>query len=97
LKKSTLFDADQADLNFHAKIKGADNLPAPIDGVHRTPVSLWFVSNDTKADFGCFVILTAGGIKLLSTKFDDIDVISPIIRLTPSVIKQYLDLIPLDS
>jgi hypothetical protein len=36
-------------------------------------------------------------IKLLSTKFDDVDVVSRIIRLTPSVVKQYLDLIPLDS
>jgi len=36
-------------------------------------------------------------IKLLSTKFDEVDVISRIIRLTPSVVKQYLDLIPLDS
>lgn len=36
-------------------------------------------------------------IKLLSTKFDDVDVISRIIRLTPSVVKQYLDLVPLDS
>jgi len=36
-------------------------------------------------------------VKLLSTKFDDVDVISRIIRLTPSVVKQYLDLIPLDS
>jgi hypothetical protein len=36
-------------------------------------------------------------VKLLSTKFDDVDVISRIIRLSPSVVKQYLDLIPLDS
>ena len=36
-------------------------------------------------------------IKLLSTKFDDVDVISRIIRLSPSVVKQYLDLVPLDS
>jgi hypothetical protein len=36
-------------------------------------------------------------VRLLSTKFDDVDVISRIIRLTPSVVKQYLDLIPLDS
>lgn len=36
-------------------------------------------------------------VKLLSTKFDDIDVISRIIRLTPAVVKQYLDLVPLDS
>lgn len=36
-------------------------------------------------------------IKLLSTKFDDVDLISRIIRLTPSVVKQYLDLVPLDS
>lgn len=36
-------------------------------------------------------------VKLLSTKFDDVDVISRIIRLTSSVVKQYLDLLPLDS
>jgi hypothetical protein len=36
-------------------------------------------------------------IKLLSTKFDDVDTISRIIRLTPSVVKQYLNLLPLDS
>lgn len=36
-------------------------------------------------------------VRLLSTKFDDTDVISRIIRLSPSVVKQYLDLIPLDS
>ena len=36
-------------------------------------------------------------VKLLSTKFDDVDVISRIIRLTPPVVKQYLDLVPLDS
>jgi hypothetical protein len=36
-------------------------------------------------------------VKLLSTKFDDVDLISRIIRLSPSVVKQYLDLIPLDS
>jgi hypothetical protein len=36
-------------------------------------------------------------VKLLSTKFDDADTISRIIRLSPSVVKQYLDLIPLDS
>ncbi len=36
-------------------------------------------------------------VKLLSTKFDDLDTISRIIRLSPSVVKQYLDLIPLDS
>jgi hypothetical protein len=36
-------------------------------------------------------------IRLLSPKFDDVDVISRIIRLAPSVVKQYLDLIPLDS
>ncbi len=36
-------------------------------------------------------------VKLLSTKFDDVDVISRIIRLSPSVVKQYLDLLPLDS
>jgi len=36
-------------------------------------------------------------VKLLAPKFDDIDVIARIIRLSPSVVKQYLDLIPLDS
>lgn len=36
-------------------------------------------------------------VKLLSSKFDDVDVISRIIRLSTSVVKQYLDLIPLDS
>jgi len=36
-------------------------------------------------------------VRLLSTKFDDVDVISRIIRLSPSVVKQYLDLVPLDS
>jgi hypothetical protein len=36
-------------------------------------------------------------IRLLSTKFDDPDVISRIVRLTTPVVKQYLDLIPLDS
>jgi hypothetical protein len=36
-------------------------------------------------------------VKLLSTKFDDVDVIARIIRLSSSVVKQYLDLIPLDS
>jgi hypothetical protein len=36
-------------------------------------------------------------VKLLSSKFDDPDVISRIIRLSPSVVKQYLDLLPLDS
>lgn len=36
-------------------------------------------------------------VKLLSTKFDDVVDISRIIRLTPSVVKQYLDLLPLDS
>jgi hypothetical protein len=36
-------------------------------------------------------------VRLLSTKFDDPDVISRIIRLTTPVVKQYLDLIPLDS
>jgi hypothetical protein len=35
-------------------------------------------------------------VRLLSTKFDDPEVISRIIRLTPSVVKQYLDLVPLD-
>ena len=36
-------------------------------------------------------------IRLLATKFDDPEVISRIIRLTTPVVKQYLDLIPLDS
>ncbi len=36
-------------------------------------------------------------VRLLSTKFDDVDLISRIIRLSPSVVKQYLDLVPLDS
>ena len=36
-------------------------------------------------------------VRLLSTKFDDPEVISRIIRLSPSVVKQYLDLVPLDS
>jgi hypothetical protein len=36
-------------------------------------------------------------VKLLSTKFDDVDLISRIVRLCPSVVKQYLDRIPLDS
>jgi len=36
-------------------------------------------------------------VKLLSTKFDDPEVISRIIRLSTSVVKQYLDLLPLDS
>jgi hypothetical protein len=36
-------------------------------------------------------------VKLLSTKFDDVGVISRIVRLTPSVVKQYLDLVPVDS
>ena len=36
-------------------------------------------------------------IKLPSTKFDDVNVTSRIIRLTPPVVKLYLDLVPLDS
>lgn len=36
-------------------------------------------------------------VRLLSTKFDDVDVISRIIRLSQSVVRQYLDLVPLDS
>ena len=36
-------------------------------------------------------------VRLLSTKFDDPETISRIIRLSPSVVKQYLDLVPLDS
>ena len=35
-------------------------------------------------------------VKLLATKFDDVDTISRIIRLSSSVVKQYLDLLPLD-
>jgi len=36
-------------------------------------------------------------IKLLATKFDDVETISRIRRLAPSVVRQYLDLIPPDS
>jgi hypothetical protein len=36
-------------------------------------------------------------IKLLASKFDDIDLISRIVRLKASVVQQYLDLLPLDS
>jgi len=36
-------------------------------------------------------------VKLLSSKFDDADTMSRIIRLSSSVVKQYLDLIPPDS
>ena len=36
-------------------------------------------------------------VRLLATKFDDAETISRIIRLSPSVVKQYLDLVPLDS
>lgn len=36
-------------------------------------------------------------VRLLTTKFDDLETISRIIRLTRSVVKQYVDLIPLDS
>ena len=36
-------------------------------------------------------------VRLLSTKFDDVDTISRIVRPSTSVVKQYLDLIPLDS
>ncbi len=36
-------------------------------------------------------------IRLLATKFDDVDLISRIVRLKSSVVQQYLDLIPLDS
>lgn len=36
-------------------------------------------------------------VKLLSTKFNDADTISRLIRLSSSVVKQYLDLLPLDS
>ncbi len=36
-------------------------------------------------------------IRLLSAKFDDLDTISRIRRLAPSVVKQYLDLIPPDD
>jgi hypothetical protein len=36
-------------------------------------------------------------IRLLASKFDDVELISRIVRLKVSVVKQYLDLIPLDS
>lgn len=36
-------------------------------------------------------------VKLLSSKFDDLDTISRIIRLSSAVVKQYIDLLPLDS
>jgi hypothetical protein len=36
-------------------------------------------------------------VKILTTKFDDVDTISRIRRLAPSVVRQYLDLIPPDS
>jgi hypothetical protein len=36
-------------------------------------------------------------VRLLTTKFDDLETISRIIRLTRPVVKQYVDLIPLDS
>lgn len=36
-------------------------------------------------------------IRLLTTKFDDVDLISRIVRLKSTVVQQYLDLIPLDS
>lgn len=36
-------------------------------------------------------------IRLLASKFDDVELISRIVRLRVSVVKQYLDLIPLDS
>lgn len=36
-------------------------------------------------------------VRLLAPKFDDADIISRIIRLSPSVVRQYLDLIPPDS
>jgi Protein of unknown function (DUF1670) len=36
-------------------------------------------------------------IRVLATKFDDIDLISRIVRLKASVVQQYLDLMPLDS
>jgi hypothetical protein len=36
-------------------------------------------------------------IRLLASKFDDVNLISRIVRLKESVVKQYLDLIPLDS
>lgn len=35
-------------------------------------------------------------IRLLASKFDDVDLVSRIVRLKTSVVKQYLDLIPLD-
>lgn len=36
-------------------------------------------------------------IKLLAAKFDDVELISRIVRLKVSVVQQYLDLLPLDS
>jgi len=36
-------------------------------------------------------------IKLLAAKFDDVDLISRIVRLKTSVVQQYLDFVPLDS
>ncbi len=36
-------------------------------------------------------------VRLLATKFDDVDLIARIIRLASSVVRQYLALIPLDS
>ena len=36
-------------------------------------------------------------VKLLATKFDDPETISRLVRLSPSVVKQYIDLLPLDS
>lgn len=36
-------------------------------------------------------------VRLLATKFDDVDLIARIIRLSSSVVRQYLALIPLDS
>jgi hypothetical protein len=36
-------------------------------------------------------------VRLLSTKFDDPEVISRIIRLDPLVVMRHLDLVPLDS
>lgn len=35
-------------------------------------------------------------VRLLATKFDDVDVISRLVRLSVRVVQQYLDLIPLD-
>lgn len=36
-------------------------------------------------------------VRLLFTKFDDVDTISRLVRLSPTVVKQYRELLPLDS